>query len=90
MDENPYKPPAERDKKPPDFLRWPTVIEWVVIIALALAVGALLLPNVDDGTQKALQRVREHNASRAGPLRSRLSAFSMPPRAAISPAAAGT
>jgi hypothetical protein len=47
MDENPYKAPVEGSaKEPKGVLRWPeTIIEWTVIVIVAILVIAYLLPD---------------------------------------------
>lgn len=58
MSENPYESPRFVDDKPrrsSRFLRPPTLVEWLVIAALAIFAAILfLLPDVDDGTSDVL------------------------------------
>lgn len=61
MEENPYNAPVEvpasESKK---FLHWPdTIIEWVVIVIVVVAAVALLLPNVDEGTEESRKGIGE-------------------------------
>jgi hypothetical protein len=61
MDENPYRAPAANaTPKSPihPFLRLPTtVIEWVSIVLVILAIGALCLPNFEEGREAARKRL---------------------------------
>jgi hypothetical protein len=61
MDENPYSAPASNPtpKNPVHpFLRLPTTVsEWVVIALVILAIGALCLPNLEEGREAARKRL---------------------------------
>ena len=50
MDENPYKSPRASDspgKRPSGFFRPPTVVEWLVILAIiVLAYVLFAMPNI--------------------------------------------
>ena len=68
MGEIPDKTPLnEQGKTSPGFARRLTVVEWIVIVCIALVIGALCLPDVDDSVQKARQRMREKKAAQGGP-----------------------
>ncbi len=49
------------------FLRGPTVIEWIVIAGVVLVIAALFLPNVDEGSGEARQRLGAKNAANREP-----------------------
>jgi hypothetical protein len=56
MDENPYRAPVndgsrtKRAKYPQPLLHWPpTLLEWIVIGLVVLAIAALLIPDLDEG-----------------------------------------
>jgi len=63
MDENPYKSPLPavanpRRRKTHPFLRLPTtLVEWVVIVLVGLAIVAMLLPNVEEGREASRKRL---------------------------------
>jgi hypothetical protein len=63
MDENPYKAPnVGSGKASRPLLRWPTVIEWVVILLVAIACAALFLPNLDEGSEAARKRQSQNRS----------------------------
>lgn len=59
MEENPYRAPiVGAPKRGSMFLRWPaTVVEWVVIVIIAIVALLLFLPDLDEGRQAARKRL---------------------------------
>jgi hypothetical protein len=68
MEENPFKSPREETaRKPRMFLRWPTtIIEWAVIVIVAIIAIILFLPDLDEGREASRKRLGKRYGSTQG------------------------